>query len=541
MSNTSLLRLAKEEYAKRLLWRKYQQCPMYWLEHRFAENPKSFAWSLWGADYDKHDWDGDKDPLAEAWNALANGDWVGVESATGTGKTFWLARIVFWFLDCFENSLVVTTAPKESQLKLHLWTEIARAFNKFKRIRENAELLSLRLIVDASKSTNLEDETAGWQAIGFVAGVGASEDSATKAQGFHREHMLIIIEETPGVGFPIMTAFQNTSTGGHNLMLAVGNPDSEVDALHSFCQSNSVRPFRVSALDFPNIVLNDEVVKGAVTTKSIERRKEDYGEDSNLYKSRVRGESPAQSVDSLIKLNWINDICEPQYLHSGEEAVGIDVANSENGDKAAVAHGYGNVLANLSQFQCPNASHLAYNFFYDDLILKEKDYIVYKGIPKTLANKSPYLQPNHIGVDAVGVGVSTVNAFNEMLGKKGNVVSLQGGAIKEVIPTDKEGKPLYSFGSLRAQMYWQLREDIRLGKIQFGLTDKTILKQLIQELVIPKFVAKGDKIEVESKENIKKRLGHSPNLADAVVYWNWVRQEHTKKKVNLANLLSKRV
>lgn len=29
--------------------------------------------------------------------------------------------------------------------------------------------------------------------------------------------------------------------------------------------------------------------------------------------------------------------------------------------------------------------------------------------------------------------------------------------------------------------------------------------------------------EVESKENIKKRLGRSPNKGDSVVYWNWVR------------------
>jgi hypothetical protein len=36
-----------------------------------------------------------------------------------------------------------------------------------------------------------------WLAVGFVAGVKADEASSTKAQGFHAEHMLMIIEETP--------------------------------------------------------------------------------------------------------------------------------------------------------------------------------------------------------------------------------------------------------------------------------------------------------------------------------------------------------
>jgi hypothetical protein len=31
-------------------------------------------------------------------------------------------------------------------------------------------------------------------------------------------------------------------------------------------------------------------------------------------------------------------------------------------------------------------------------------------------------------------------------------------------------------------------------------------------------------IKVESKEEIKKRLGRSPNKGDAVIYWNWVRR-----------------
>ncbi|MDR3678901.1 MAG: hypothetical protein P4L41_02970 [Flavipsychrobacter sp.] len=60
---------------------------------------------------------------------------VAIEAATGTGKTFTLSRIVLWFLDVYEDSLVVTTGPGESQLKHNLWAEIEKFKDKFKRLR----------------------------------------------------------------------------------------------------------------------------------------------------------------------------------------------------------------------------------------------------------------------------------------------------------------------------------------------------------------------------------------------------------------------
>ena len=57
-----------------------------------------------------------------------------------------------------------------------------------------------------------EDYTSSWQAVGFVAGVKAGEDSATKAQGFHRKDMLIVMEECAGMPDEIMTSLQLTHT-----------------------------------------------------------------------------------------------------------------------------------------------------------------------------------------------------------------------------------------------------------------------------------------------------------------------------------------
>jgi len=62
------------------------------------------------------------------------------------------------------------------------------------------------------------------------------------------------------------------------------------------------------------------------------------------------------------------------------------------------------------------------------------------------------------------------------------------------------------------------REDLRLGTIQ--LPDDP---ELFCELTMIRWEPKNGVVWVESKLEAKKRLGRSPDKADAAVYWNWIR------------------
>lgn len=548
------LRLLKEEQVRRLRMKQYQQNPLLWLEERFGEDRKSFVWSDYDG-YDKHEWDGDQNPLAKAWQDIANRKWVGVESATGTGKTYWLARLVFWFLDVYKDSLVVTSAPKQDQLKLNLWAEIGKEFHKFKALHGNAYMNFLNIRVEGGQDRTADEKSLenSWQAVGFVAGAGVEEESATRARGFHRENMLIILEESSGMNNAVVTAFKNTSTGGNNIIVAVGNPNSEIDPLHQFCTSGVANAYRISALDFPNVVLGKELVAGAVTTESIERRKIEYGEDSPLYHAMVRGISPAQSAHSLIKYAWIEQCIEAEVpFDNSFNSVGVDVANSLTGDKAALAWGQGNTLMEIQEFRCENASHLAYNIVFDDMQMdKIFDDLVSQRMKMLGVNSIDDLNsmpdeitrygtstiadygidPEFIGIDSVGVGASTLQQLHNI---GYYATALQGGQWQEALLMDDNGKPIYTFASLRAMMYWEAREDLRQKKVSLKLTDKAMLTRLKKELTVPRYEYRANTISVEAKENIKKRMGGaSPNIADAFVYWNFIRKGYRYSNIAL--------
>lgn len=509
----------------------YRRDPLLWAKDVLGENPENFEWSRHGGNYKTHQWDGDKDPLSTAWRALAKKQWAGVAAATGTAKTYSAARIMMWFLDCFEDALVVTSAPKESQLTLNLWGEMSKIIPQFKKTRPYTRVTALRIQPEGENPNSKYAETH--HAIGFVAGVGAGEESATKAQGFHRKNMLIICEEAAGMNSAVMEAFKNTSVGSNNLILAIGNPDSETDELNRFCQLPNVRSIRISAFDFPNVVLKEEIYHGAVSQASIDRRKVEYGEDSPLYLSRVRGITPNDSEHSLIKGSWV-DLCDrhhpnfsgqKHYYENGSKvitsynAVGVDVADSDNGDKACLAWGEGQFLVDVHEFQCPNSTHLAYNIIQSDETLFEKNKTIYN----TRKVYDMGIMPACIGVDTVGVGIAT---FNALFDEHYEVTSLSGGAWTDegIIPCDAQRKPLYSFRNLRSQMMWALREDIRNGEIVFDIQDRDVMARLKKELTTPRFLLSSGSVAIEQKENIVKRIGKSPNMLDSVAYWNWVRK-----------------
>lgn len=485
----------------------YQTDPIGWAVEKLGVNEKTLRWSL-NEGYENHQWDGTNDPLLTAYEALRDWKDVGIESGTGTGKSYGVAVLILWFLACWENSLAFTFAPTEKQLKLYIWKNISELWPKFKKCFPLAELTDLTIRMRGGI-----DE--GWAAHGYAVGVRVDEQVSTRAAGMHGRDMLLVYEETPGIPLPVMEAGKNTSTAPHNLRIAIGNPNHQLDALHKFCGEPGVVHVRMSALDHPNVVTdNPDLVPGAVSRKSIQKRLLEYGENSPIYQSRVRGVSPEQASDALIRLEWLKAAAERyearRVLGTLPERVtgkGVDAANSEHGDQAAIVDFMENVWLQPRAFQCPDSNAL--------------------GRQVALEMDASDLPQNRVGVDAIGVGAGTVNECRR-LGKV--VQALNAGAspmrMVEKAPDGKtvEWSPdVNMFKNLRSQMYWQAREDLRLGTVD-GPEDR----ELWEELIAFTFDDSTKVVIVEPKDEVKARLGRSPNKSDAWVMANWVRKRAVK-------------
>ncbi len=490
----------------------YQTRPVEWIVEFLGVPEHTLRWSM-NRGYGVHEWDGDKDPIIKLLETLAAGKDCGVESATGTGKTFIAACIVLWFLACWEDSLVFTAAPRATQLLLQVWKEIGKLWPQFEKHFPQAELLTGKIRMRPAAA-----EKEVWAATAFVCGVGANEESATRAQGLHAPHMLIITEETPGIHPAIMTAFEHTRTDDHNLHLALGNPDHRQDELHRFCDRKKVVAVRISALDHPNIVSNQRIVPGAIGKERLQDRIEEYGRGSRFYLSRICGISPAEAEDSLIKWEWCEAAAkrydDPKF-REGPPALGVDVANSEHGDKGAIARWLGACCTEVVDFPCPDG-----NLLGKRVVLEARDSVI---------------DPRHIGVDSVGVGAGCVNEGRRM-GMKFRQIS---GATKAIprIDTDLMWTETYEdsdgareargprvveaerFDNLRSQVWWWAREDLRKGTCAMPYDEELFL-----DLTAPTFKTDGGIIRVQEKSETVKLIGRSPNKGDAFCYGNWVRR-----------------
>lgn len=502
----------------------YQTRPLDFLVDVLGFPRLTLAWSD-APQYVGHPWDGTPDPLARACRVLA-GDIVGkrhvaIEAATGTQKTYTAAGLVYWFLGSFEDALVLTTGPKEKQIKEGLWKEMGTMLPAFKRRFPKCQAIDLKLRMRPFMPDPFGEDSAirqeKWSAVGWCAGVDAGAESAVRSQGFHAEHMLVVCEEMPGMDPSIITALRNTLTAPHNLMLGLGNPDNQLDPLHIFSTLPGVEAIRISAFDHPNVVCKDpSIVPGATSEQFIAEKLVEYGPDGPLYLSRVRGQSPKEAHNALIKHAWLELAAKkwenPEthaLMSQGPAALGVDPAQTENGDRCALSRWYGAVLETVETIRSRNAL------------------VFGKDVWQIMQDEG--IAPEYVGVDSVGVGSNVVNYLADVLPPGKYIKKIEGGAedaLQGVMKTAgelKRGGREYQtdankFLNMRAQVYWQLAQDLAHERIAIPRHEG-----LWRELLAPTYKTEGGEVVLQKKKEIVKKLGRSPDYADAVAYGNWVR------------------
>lgn len=133
---------------------------------------------------------------------------------------------------------------------------------------------------------------------------------------------------------------------------------------------------------------------------------------------------------------------------------------------------------------------------------------------------------NHapVHIDVIGVGASPYDYLNDA---NQQVIGVNGA--EGSVETDQSGR--LKFANQRSAMWWKMREV--LDPMNGNDCALPIDRKLAVELCAPTWKLRGDSVYVESREDIIKRIGRSPDAATAVVLANMstpsIRQVERKR------------
>lgn len=400
-------------------------------------------------------------------------------SCHGIGKTYVGSRTALWFLNAFENSIVITTAPTFRQVEKMMWKEMRDAMNHSK----------VRLAGKMLKTPNLRVDEK-WYAMGL------STKDPDAFQGFHAVHILIIADEASGIPEKIFDAIDGVTTSAHARILLLGNPTNPLGRFAKSFKDPTTGKIHISAWDTPNFTLNG--IKNAeqlvelgdagklesmpvpypylITPMWAYRRAKQWGINSPMWQSRVEGNFPEDADDVLIPLWKVEAaMSEERRLTVTKDLekrrTGLDVARFGS-DKTVFATRYG--------------------MWFEPLVTTQK-----QSTTETFGKlKAMGLFPYYIDDIGVGGGV-TDQAADAKIPSYG--INVQNSA------KDKE-----TFANLKSELAWKVREIIDDIYLPYD-------EELLAQLSNIKFGYVNGRIAVEQKDETKKRThGQSPDKADAV-------------------------
>lgn len=423
-----------------------------------------------------------------------------VDSGHGVGKTSSAGSIVNWFFDIYDPVLVLTTAPSWNSVRTLLWKEIRR-----QRVNKG-----LPGILNETSLKHGETRLA----------LGLSTDDETKFQGHHEANMLVVADEGPGIRQEIYNAIEGNRVGQNNRLLSLGNPISRNTAHDKLKEKIRMHQqgrgfIRLSCLEHPNVVERSEIIPGAVTWQWVDEHVREWCErtdeppapdnahfywegliwkPSAIAMSKILGIVPPSSEDAVVPYEMIAAAqkrrAELRRKVDGLVQVGIDVAYTGADENVLYAR-YGEYVDDAVVWSGLDTIAGA-NRIWQEL--------------QRIKNAYPGIKRVKVLLDqggAVGVydNLKRILREEKVRWVEALNVNFGGGAV------DAE-----NYSNMRAELYMHLRKALKTAGI-----DPSDAK-LARELESHHFKLDSKRrIQIESKEAIKSRLGRSPDRSDALV------------------------
>lgn len=417
---------------------------------------------------------------AEIVKAVQDSKRVAVKSCHSSGKSFIAARIVLKFLHSFPHSTVLTTAPTWRQVQGILWKEINTAYSQAK-YKLPGNMLDVKYEIDSD-----------W------LGLGLSTTEADRFQGYHSKYILVIVDEASGVSKDIFTAIEGVASTGFVRILLIGNPTDPTGYFADCFKSDIWNKMTISCFDTPNFKEYDTIQKikdsteeqrlkavvypTLITPQWVWERLQEWGEDSPLFQARCLGEFPTESTDTLIALKYAEQALRKENPADGNWFIGLDPARFGE-DRTAFVIRKGDDVKLIDWYQKEDTM-------------------------QTVGRAIHYLQEYpeaKMKIDPIGIGAGVVDRLKETEYSE----RIEGINVAEKAESDGEMKYI----NIRAKLYWRLRQKFMNNEIK--LVDKGTIVSDLTNLKY-RFRSSDGAIQIESKEELKKRGLRSPDLADAL-------------------------
>jgi len=403
---------------------------------------------------------------AEIAEAVRDHPRVAVRSANAIGKSFLAACLTTWFLEAHCPGYVITTSSAWRGIEKVLWPEIRRVIRRA-NYPMGGELLKTE-----------------WRRGDQWAAFGVSADQPENFAGFRTEGgVFVIVDEASAIEPEIMEAIIGLSASAGSRILLIGNPLRPSGPFYDAFKSPAWKCLHIGAMECPNVIARDEIIPGLATAEWVEERKLEWGESSPAYQARVLGEFPSEGEDCLIPLAWAEHAMETLAAPMGEKRMGVDVARFGN-DRTVLAVRHGRVLTHIESYQ-------------------GRDLMQTCGVVIATA-QAQGIPPAQIYLDDGGLGGGVTDRLRE---QGFPIVAVNFGA---------QAREQQRFANCRSEMYWHLRDNMNPENPKSVQIPKRY-SALAYECASMKYgyTSKGQ-IQIESKDNIRKRIGRSPDLADAL-------------------------